>query len=590
MREKIMRKKITIILIFLIVFGAENFAERRYVSKTGTSTPPYTSWETAADSIMKAMNLSIQGDSIIVGEGVFTEVVIFNRGVTLIGMGWECTTIKFVEGNSSHEAILMTDNTCISNLKIEGYSMQISKDGIYAIRHADLNLNVRINNVKISNFFTGIALSGFYNVFADTNYISNCIVDSCMVGINTSLNNVVIRNNFVTASEITLNMRIGSFCTVHDNVFVSAPYISSLFRTIKGDFGNPGKIYNNIIMSKYQNNIDFDRSGAVIGPDTIKNNLFIGNFGVAIRTNGTSDYRGVFNNHISGGGYYGFYGNAPLRFNNFWNNGRHYKTDNGSVVDSISNLIRFPMFVDEEKDYHLQAYSPLIDAGDTLVKDKDGTRSDIGLYGGPYGTTYPYLDLAPLEPRGITATVTGDTTQLNWKRNHESDFKHYLVYGDTIQGFNTDSTHLIGTTTDTTFTKVIPGFSGSYYISFKSEDNQGNISDASEEIRIVPVGIKGEGHEVAMDYKLFQNYPNPFNPGTVIGFRLKEEGRVQLTVYTLTGEKIKVLRDESLTSGYYESLFTGEGLSSGIYLYKLNVISPSGLPVYTDIKKMILVK
>ncbi|MBK6682600.1 MAG: hypothetical protein IPG53_22710 [Ignavibacteriales bacterium] len=98
--------------------------------------------------------------------------------------------------------------------------------------------------------------------------------------------------------------------------------------------------------------------------------MLIGNFGVAIRTNGTSDYRDVFNNHISGGGYYGFYGNAPLRFNNFWNNGRHYKTDNGSVVDSISNLIRFPMFVDEEKDYHLQAYSPLIDAGDTLVKIK----------------------------------------------------------------------------------------------------------------------------------------------------------------------------------------------------------------------------
>ncbi len=585
-----MRNKLTILLILLIAFSAENFAEKRYVSKTGTSTPPYTSWETAADSIMKAMNLSIQGDTIIVGEGVFTEVVVFNRGVTLIGMGWESTTIKFVEGNSSHEAILMTDNTCISNLKIEGYSMQISKDGIYAIRHADLNLNVRINNVKISNFFTGIALSGFYNVFADTNYISNCIVDSCMVGINTSLNNVVIRNNFVTTSEIALNMRIGSFCTVYDNVFVSVPYISSLFRTIKGDFGNPGKIYNNIIMSKYKTNIDIDRSGAMIGPDTIKNNLFIGNFGVAIRTNGTSDYRDVFNNHISGGGYYGFYGNAPLRFNNFWNNGRHYKTDDGSAVDTISNIIRFPMFVDEEKDYHLQEYSPLIDAGDTLVKDKDGTRSDIGLYGGPYGTTYPYLDLAPLEPRGITATVTGDTAQLNWKRNHESDFKHYLVYGDTTQGFNTDSTHLIGTTTDTTFTKIIPGFSGSYYISFKSEDNQGNKSDASEEIRIVPVGIKGEAHEIAMDYRLFQNYPNPFNPGTVIGFRLKEEGRVQLTVYTLTGEKIKELRDESLSAGYYESYFTGEGLSSGIYLYKLNIISPSGLPVYTDLKKMILVK
>ena len=35
-----MRNRLTIILILLIVFSAENFAERRYVSKTGTSTPP----------------------------------------------------------------------------------------------------------------------------------------------------------------------------------------------------------------------------------------------------------------------------------------------------------------------------------------------------------------------------------------------------------------------------------------------------------------------------------------------------------------------------------------------------------------------
>ncbi|MBK7865959.1 MAG: right-handed parallel beta-helix repeat-containing protein [Ignavibacteriales bacterium] len=580
-----MRKRITIILIFLLVFGAQTFAEKRYVSKTGTSTPPYTSWETAADSIMKAMSLSIQGDTIIVGKGVFTEVVIFNRGVTLVGMGWESTVIKLPEGISNSGAVFLSDWTEISNLKIEGVGTEGYNRGIRGFRSDGQNLNFTIKYLKITNFFGGMSLAGFYLPIGDTLYVHDNVIDSCNEGISTIVNNVIIYNNFISASESALHMRIASACIVHDNVLVSAPYISTYFRTIDGHDNYPARIYNNIVMSLYKTNINISTYGIELGPDTIKNNLLTGNFGVAIRTNGTSTYRDVFNNHISGGGYYGFYGNAPLRFNNFWNNGRHYKTDNGSVVDTISNKIRFPMFVNEEKDYHLQAYSPLIDAGDTLVKDKDGTRSDIGLYGGPFGTIYPYLDLAPLEPRGITATVTGDTTQLNWKRNHESDFKHYLVYGDTTQGFNADLTHLIGTTTDTIFTKIIPGFSGSYYISFKSEDNQGNISDASEEIRVVPVGVKGEGHEVAMDYRLFQNYPNPFNPGTVIGFRLKEEGRVQLTVYTLTGEKIKELRDESLSAGYYESLFTGEGLSSGIYLYKLNVISPQGLPVYTDIKK-----
>ncbi|MBK7266153.1 MAG: hypothetical protein IPI12_07445 [Ignavibacteriales bacterium] len=77
-----------IILIFLIVFGAENFAERRYVSKTGTSTPPYTSWETAADSIMKAMSLSIQGDTIIVGKGIYRNSPFSTEGyINWNGMG-----------------------------------------------------------------------------------------------------------------------------------------------------------------------------------------------------------------------------------------------------------------------------------------------------------------------------------------------------------------------------------------------------------------------------------------------------------------------------------------------------------------------
>lgn len=59
------------------------------------------------------------------------------------------------------------------------------------------------------------------------------------------------------------------------------------------------------------------------------------------------------------------------------------------------------MFVNETEDFHLQKYSPLIDAGDTLVNDVDGTRSDIGLYGGPYGKSYDYLDLAPVEPEEL---------------------------------------------------------------------------------------------------------------------------------------------------------------------------------------------
>jgi hypothetical protein len=121
-------------------------------------------------------------------------------------------------------------------------------------------------------------------------------------------------------------------------------------------------------------------------------------------------------------------------------------------------------------------------------------------------------------------------------------------------------------------------------------DNQGNLSDPSEEIRIVPVGIKAEGHEVVMDYQLFNNYPNPFNPETVIGYRMKSSGRVILTVYTITGEPVRVLQDSEMPAGYHETIFRGDDLASGIYLYKIDVRSSEGVPVYTDVRKMLLLR
>ena len=54
----------------------------------------------------------------------------------------------------------------------------------------------------------------------------------------------------------------------------------------------------------------------------------------------------------------------------------------------IGSIILDPMFIDiEQNDFHLQSGSPCIDAGDPSVEynDFDGTRNDMGAYGGPQG-------------------------------------------------------------------------------------------------------------------------------------------------------------------------------------------------------------
>ncbi|MCK7525791.1 MAG: hypothetical protein MZV64_53385 [Ignavibacteriales bacterium] len=81
-------------------------------------------------------------------------------------------------------------------------------------------------------------------------------------------------------------------------------------------------------------------------------------------------------------------------------------------------------------------------------------RSDIGMYGGPFGETYTYQDLAPLAPRNLSAVVDTNTITVKWKRNTEADTAFYSVYRDTVSGFTVDSTKLVSTSADSFFCSV----------------------------------------------------------------------------------------------------------------------------------------
>src|SRR3990172_9520019 len=78
-----------LVVIILFFAQAASMAEIRYVSKTGTATPPYTSWETASDSIQKCINISSFGDTIYVANGVYKEQVVMIPGLSLIGAGMD---------------------------------------------------------------------------------------------------------------------------------------------------------------------------------------------------------------------------------------------------------------------------------------------------------------------------------------------------------------------------------------------------------------------------------------------------------------------------------------------------------------------
>ncbi|MBX7047011.1 MAG: T9SS type A sorting domain-containing protein [Ignavibacteria bacterium] len=84
-------------------------------------------------------------------------------------------------------------------------------------------------------------------------------------------------------------------------------------------------------------------------------------------------------------------------------------------------------------------------------------------------------------------------------------------------------------------------------------------------------------------YSLSQNYPNPFNPETKIIFELPKKGLVTFEVFDITGRAVFEKQNE-YNPGRYEMSFNAQGLTSGIYFYRLSSGS------FVESRKMILIK
>lgn len=175
---------------------------------------------------------------------------------------------------------------------------------------------------------------------------------------------------------------------------------------ITEDVGNL-EIYNNVIYDNLEVGLFFGGSGDI----EIINNTIVNNSGgtgpgginiddaanVDIRNNIVSSNNGVGvfvgNNHT---------GNLTIDYNNVWNNS---VDDYVGLVVGSNDISLDPKFVGED-DFHLQDSSPCIDAGDPddSYNDPDGSRNDMGAYGGQYASSDPTPN-----PPGCSAADIWDT-------------------------------------------------------------------------------------------------------------------------------------------------------------------------------------
>jgi hypothetical protein len=96
-----------------------------------------------------------------------------------------------------------------------------------------------------------------------------------------------------------------------------------------------------------------------------------------------------------------------------------------------------------------------------------------------------------------------------------------------------------------------------------------------------------------VQYIISSNYPNPFNSSTTIHYQLPEKSIVLLSIYNITGQKIRTLIPGGQDAGAHMISWNGKDqlgrdVPSGIYIYKIDAQARQDL--FSTSRKIVLIK
>ncbi len=259
-----------------------------------------------------------------------------------------------------------------NNSVVKGFRMLADHDQAIKINSGSRNITFEKNIVIFNQYYYGV--TNWWTLIINDSQ-NDTIRDNIFVGteisegygrvsaikVSSYSQGLVISNNLIAQAESGIYLENTSSIKVHNNIFLQVTHGYPI-----GVYGASDEIYSNIFMNCdwliYVNS----------GSPTVSNNDF---YNITYENVGTKGYD---------------YLEADPQFINF----------------TSSDIYTETSFDEDNFDFHLSASSPCIDAGVVYPEynDVDGSRNDIGLYGGPW----PFDDGqgAPTIPEVLSISVS----------------------------------------------------------------------------------------------------------------------------------------------------------------------------------------
>ena len=618
-------------ITFIILISIFSFI---YLSSTVINIP--------ADypQIQQGINVSAEGDTILVQPGTYYENINYNGHNIVVGSLFLTTQdSSYIEqtiiDGSQNGRVITFENDENSTAVLTGFTIRNgyasgatypdNRGGGISIDSASPNLN---------------------NLIVTNNQAINAGGISFWDNANATLDRVTVTNNFSYNNSGGIHFS-NSYSTL-TNTIIKNNFASSKSGGIGFTSCSPTLI-NTLIVD----NTAMDKGGAI----------YLSSGACPVLENVT-----ICNNNSSWSAIHCDTNSCPNLFNCIlWNNSpSEVLLDYGGSISitysdvrngwgGVGNINSNPLFVNPYiGNYHLQEISPCIDAGDpTSPLDPDGTIADMGAYyfhqinvdflGNPLSGTVP-LNVQ------FTDLSTGNILEWEWDFNNDGIIDSYLQNPNYI--FNNAGLYTIALTVSDgieNITEIKTNYiavSESLHADFEGSpingefplevqfsdlstgniigymwdfDNDGTIDSnqqnplfiyeliGSYDVSLTITNGFDENTEIKFNYItvmdttnlgnnlyaiqtiLNQNYPNPFNPSTTIHFELNTENTedAEIIIYNLKGQKIRqysIFNNQSsiIWDGTDES---GKLVTSGVYFYRLLL---DGTPIAS--RKMLLMK